>query len=169
MEILETYEGALGQKVNKSKTVIFFSKSTAEATKQEIKEALGIQEIAHFEQYLGLPSLVGRRKKEGFNFIKEKVWQKLQGWEGKLLSQAGHEVLIKAVIQAIPTYAMGCFKLPLSLCHEIETMIKKFWWGQRGDKRKIHWLKWDELTKSKLEGGMRFRDITMFNDSLLAK
>ena len=30
-------------------------------------------------------------KKEGFNFIKEKVWRKLQGWEGKLLSQAGHE------------------------------------------------------------------------------
>ena len=112
---------------------------------------------------------MGRRKKEGFNFIKEKVWRKLQGWEGKLLSQAGREVLIKVVIQAIPTYAMGCFKLPLSLCHEIETMIKKFWWGQRGDKRKIHWLKWDELTKSKLEGGMRFRDITMFNDSLLAK
>ena len=64
---------------------------------------------------------------------------------------------------------MGCFKLPLGLCHEIETMIKKFWWGQRGDIRKIHWLKWDELTKSKLEGGMGFRDIAMFNDSLLAK
>ena len=103
MEILETYEVASGQKVNKSKTAIFFSKSTVEATKQEIKEALGIQEIAHFEQYLGLPSLVGRRKNEGFNFIKEKVWRKLQGWEGKLLSQAGREVLIKVVIQAIPT------------------------------------------------------------------
>ena len=127
MEILETYEVASGQQVNKSKTAIFFSKSTVEATKQEIKEALGIQEIAHFEQYLGLPSLVGRRKKEGFNFIKEKVWRKLQGWEGKLLSQVGREVLIKAVIQAIPTYAMGCFKLPLGLCHEIETMINKFW------------------------------------------
>ena len=49
MEILETYEVALGQKVNKSKTAIFFSKSIGEATKQEIKEALGIQEIAHFE------------------------------------------------------------------------------------------------------------------------
>ena len=73
------------------------------------------------------------------------------------------------VIQAIPTYAMGCFKLALDLCYEIETMIKKFWWGQWGDKRKIHWLKWDELTKSKLEGGMGFRDIAMFNDSLLAK
>ena len=83
--------------------------------------------------------------------------------------QAGREVLIKVVIQAIPTYAMGCFKIPLGLCHEIETMIKKFWWGQRGEKRKIHWLKWEELTKSKLEGGMGFRDVAMFNDSLLAK
>ena len=38
MEILETYEVASGQKVNKSKTAIFFSKSTVEAIKQEIKE-----------------------------------------------------------------------------------------------------------------------------------
>ena len=129
IDILDKYERESGQKVNKSKTTIFFSKSTMEATKQEIMVALGLQEIEHFEKYLGLPSLVGRRKKEGFNFIKEKVWKKLQGWEGKLLSQAGREVLIKAVIQAIPTYAMGCFKLPLGLCHEIESMIKKFWWG----------------------------------------
>ena len=76
IDILETYEGESGQKVNKNKTAIFFSKSTDEATKQEIKAALGLQEIAHFEQYLGLPSLVGRRKKEGFNFIKEKIWRK---------------------------------------------------------------------------------------------
>ena len=43
-----------------------------------------------------------------------------------MLSQAGREVLIKFVIQAFPTYAMGCFKLPLRLCDDIEVMIKKF-------------------------------------------
>ena len=73
--------------------------------------------------------------------------EKLQGWEGKLLSQTSREVLIKVVIQVIPTYAMRCFKIPLGLCHEIEMMIKKFWWGQRGERRKINWLKWEELTK----------------------
>ena len=85
------------------------------------------------------------------------------------MSQAGREVLIKEVIQAIPTFSMGCFKIPFSLCHEIEAMIKKFWWGQRGDRRKIHWIKWEELTKSKMVSGMGFRDLALFNDLLLAK
>ena len=54
----------------------------------------------------------------------------MQGWEGKLLSQAGQEVLMKAVVQALPTYTMSCFKLPTGLCHDIEALIRNFFWGQ---------------------------------------
>ena len=42
--------------------------------------------IRSYEKYLGLPSLVGRNKKASFNYIKERVWRKLQGWEEQLLS-----------------------------------------------------------------------------------
>ena len=108
--------------------------------KNALKNLLGVQEINFYEKYLGLPSLIERRKRASFNYIKVRVWRKLQGWEGKLLSQAGREVLIKFVIQAIPTFTMGCFKLPIGLCHEIEAMVKKFWWGQCGERRKIHWI-----------------------------
>ena len=104
-----------------------------------------------------------------FAFIKEWVWSKLKGWKEKLLSQAGREVLIKAVIQALPAFAMSCFKLPSTLCHDIEVLIRKFWWGQRGSRRKVHWVKWHNLCWSKLEGGMGFREISKFNDALLAK
>ena len=77
--------------------------------------------------------------------------------------------MIKAVVQAIPTYTMSCFKLPLGLCNDLESLIRKFWWGQRGDQRKIHWVKWKTLTQSKSDGGLGFKDLALFNDALLAK
>ena len=112
---------------------------------------------------------IGKRKKSKLQLSKVESMEKTTRWEGKLLSQAGREVLIKAVIQAIPSYTMGCFKLPVGLCNEIEVMVRKFWWGQQREKRKIHWLKRSEMTKAKSEGGMGFRDLAMHNDSLLAK
>ena len=88
LDLLYKYEEASGQKVNRSKTSLFFSNFVPEEVKHGIKVKLGAPEIRNYEKYLGLPSLVGKRKKESFNFIKEKVWRKLQGWEAKLLSQA---------------------------------------------------------------------------------
>ena len=41
LEILASYESLLGLKINQGKTSIFFSKSTTEAMRTEIKEALG--------------------------------------------------------------------------------------------------------------------------------
>ena len=68
-------------------------------------EFLGVNEVREYEKYLGLPAVVGRNKKESLNYIRERVWNKLQGWKEKLLSQAGKEVLLKAVVQAIPIFA----------------------------------------------------------------
>ena len=53
------------------------------------------------------------------------------------------------MVQAILTYTMYCFKLPLGLCDEIEGLIRRFWWGQRRERRKIHWVRWGELCKPK--------------------
>lgn len=86
LELLSTYKKILGQKINREKTNVFFSKSTSSTLRQVIRDTSGVVEIQQFEKYLGLPSLVGRRKKASFNYIKERMWRKLQGWETKLLS-----------------------------------------------------------------------------------
>ena len=68
--ILEVYERALGQQINKDKTTLFFSRSISLATKETIKVLLGVPEIKEYEKYLGLPTVVGRNKKASLNFIK---------------------------------------------------------------------------------------------------
>ena len=97
IEVLQIYEVGAGQQINKAKTTVFFSKSTNEESRQMIKDCLGVEEIRSYEKYLRLPSLVGRNKKSSFNYIKERVWRKFQGWEEKLLSQANREILIKVI------------------------------------------------------------------------
>ena len=121
-----SYEKASGKQLNRNKTSLFFSKSTPPNILDQIKDSLGVQEIKQYEKYLGLLSLVGKNKKASLLYIKERVLAKLQGWKEQLLSQVGHEVLLKAVIQAISTYVMSCFKLLITLCNDIEALIRKF-------------------------------------------
>ena len=54
-----------------------------------------------------------------------------------MLSQGVREVLIKAVLQAMPTYTMGCFLLPKSLCKDIESLIANSGGGTRGKQGKF--------------------------------
>ena len=81
----------------------------------------------------------------------------------------GREILIKAVAQATSTYAMSVFMIPVTLCKTLHSLTARFWWSGSANDRKIHWLRWDKLTKAKFEGGMGFRDLAAFNKALIAK
>jgi len=102
--------------------------------------SLGVLQEAHIDKYLGLPIYMGRSKNKMFGYLKDRVWKRIQGWKEKLLSRAGKEILIKAVAQAIPTYAMSCFDLTKSLCDDISAMVCWFWWAQQENEKKMHWL-----------------------------
>ena len=95
---------------------------------------LGCKESKGNEQYLGLPSMWGKSKLQAMRFIVEQLRSKAQGWKEKLLSSAGKEILIKAVLQALPAYAMSIFRLPMSIVNKIEEILRKFWWGSNIDK-----------------------------------
>ena len=109
-EFLQTYANASSQCTNMKKSSVYFNSNTQEGKKAEIVSLLRVKVVDIFESYLGLPTLVGRAKYQTFSYLKDRVWKKLQGWKGIMLSRASKELLIKAVIQAIPTYNIGVFQ-----------------------------------------------------------
>jgi hypothetical protein len=126
--VLDTYEKASSQKLNKNKMSIFFSRNTKAEAKAHILSVAGISSTKGYEKYLGLPAIIGQSKMKAFGEIKGKVWERINGWKEKYLSQGGKEILLKAVIQAIPIYTLSVFLLPKILRKDINSMMARFWW-----------------------------------------
>lgn len=167
--ILQRYELGSGQRVNLDKSSALFSPKCPAGLRQRLVDTIGVREQDGFGRYLGLQADFGASKKAVFEGIRKRLAAKLLGWSEQFLSQAGKEILIKAVALALPTYAMSCFKLPVSLCKEIEGDLANFWWKTAKDKAGVHWISWQKLSKLKHVGGLGFRDLICFNLALLAK
>lgn len=121
-------------------------------------------------KYLGLPSLVGRSKRQVFGYLKEKATKRIQAWQKKSISRAGKTILVKNVLQAIPAYSMTCFLMPKTLCHELEVMFNSYWWRTGSNSnRGLNWLSWGNMCMPKVKGGLGFRDLYGFNIALLGK
>ncbi|XP_050369122.1 uncharacterized mitochondrial protein AtMg00310-like [Argentina anserina] len=130
---------------------------------------LGVEQVAKHSKYLGLPTEIRYLKSEAFSYISEKTRVKMKGWKDQMLSMVGKEVMIKSVVQTIPTYVMSVFEIPKPICQELHRVMAEFWWGDTDNGKKIHWMTWDRMCQSKEEGGLGFQNMELFNHALLAK
>jgi hypothetical protein len=48
-------------------------------------------------------------------------------------------------------------------------IICRFWWAQQDKERKMHWVSWEQMCKTKEKGGLGYRDLHMFNLATLAR
>jgi hypothetical protein len=168
--ILNTYEAASGQAISLPKSEILYSRNVPDALKNSITNILAVRAVLGTGKYLGMPSMIGRDRTATFAYIKDRVWQRINSWSCKCLSKAGHEVMIKSVLQAIPSYVMSMFQLPSTLITTIERMMNTFWWGHGStNHRGINWLSWEKLSMHKTHCSMGFKDLSAFNLSMLGK
>ncbi|XP_074351885.1 uncharacterized protein LOC141691038 [Apium graveolens] len=139
-------------------------------------QVLQMREADESVKYMGLPNLIGRNKSGVLGFLKDKMKNRVSSegflahkrnendislsssWKKGWVSQAGREVLIKNVAQAMATYAMSLFLLPLEITRDFERTLSRYWWGEKGNaKSGIHWMCWDRMSKHKLEGKQGWR------------
>ncbi|KAA3485159.1 reverse transcriptase [Gossypium australe] len=155
--------------VTRAFTVRSIMEDVDKQVREQVTNILGVREATNPEKYLGLPMMVGRRKRWAFaNFI-DRFRKRIDSWKFRFLSMGGKEVFIKAILQAIPIYVIQCFELPKSLCNTLENIMNKYWWANGKTGKGIHWCSWKDLCYSKNDGGMGFRDLSFFNKALLAK
>ena len=109
-DFLRRYECASGQSINTAKYSISFSRRTPGQLKSTVKDILQIPNEGGVGKYLGLPEHFGRRKRDSFASIMDKIKQKAKGWSNRYLSTAGKLVILKSVLTPIPSYAMTYFK-----------------------------------------------------------
>lgn len=169
MKILREYETLSGQRINIAKSSITFSKKTPPEIKTAAKNILGISKEGRVGKYLGLSEHFGRRKRDLFTSIVDRIRQCAASWSTRFLSKAGKLTMLHSVLTAIPSFTMTCFELPVSFCKRIQSALTRFWWDDSEDKKGMCWVSWDNLTKPKVMGGIGMRDIQRFNQALLAK
>lgn len=79
-------------------------------------------------------------------------------------------MLIKSAARSIPVYFMSMFLLSVSLIDELHRIMNSFWWGHGTDHKKgVKWDKWEKLCPHKGEGAMGFRNLHLFNVTMLGK
>jgi len=115
--------------------MITFGSCDYGSTKSRLKNALNIPNQGGGGKYLGLPEQFGRKKKEMFDYIIDRVRKRTSSWNAKFLSPAGKEIMLKSVVLAMPVYAMSYFKLPQSIVLETESLLMNFWFEKASNQR----------------------------------
>jgi hypothetical protein len=138
--ILDTFATCTWQLINQAKCSILFSATCPHGTQDSIRSTLRVEQDQFEAKYLGLPNPNGRMSKGKFESLQSRLSKIIIEWGNGLMAQSARGILIKPIAQVIPTYVMGVFKLPFSVCDELKKLIRNYWWGADRGKRRTHWV-----------------------------
>ncbi|KAK1362280.1 hypothetical protein POM88_046754 [Heracleum sosnowskyi] len=97
----------------------------------------------------------------------------LAKWKSNSLNKAGKLVLLNSSLDNIPTYWLSLFKIPSSVCQNIEKIRRDFFWGTVNSKgkisKKMHHISWKKIILRKEHGGLGISDVHSRNTVLLSK
>ncbi|GAV92754.1 zf-RVT domain-containing protein, partial [Cephalotus follicularis] len=115
--------------------------------------------------YLGLPLITKRLSKNDCSPLVERITARANSWVSKSLSFAGRLQLVKATLASMQTYWSNVFLLPKHTIRQCERVLWVFLWGGQGRGK----VKWAEVCKPEMEGGLGIKDMKTWNKALLLK
>ena len=94
------------QSISEAKSRVYFSPNVDRGTRESLSNILGFASTPSLGKYLGFPLKNIGRSTWAYNFILDRVKQKLSGWKVSMLSLASRTVLMQASSATIPSYVM---------------------------------------------------------------
>jgi hypothetical protein len=98
----------------------------------------------------------------------DKVFNRIPGWKGRLLSYGSRSVLLRACLASILIYLMSLIRFPKWVIESINSHMANFFWDDVEDKHKYHLSNWHSLVQRKENGGLGISDLRDLNLCLLA-
>lgn len=119
--------------------------------------------------YLGLRIGINSHRKQSWDWLVQKIKNRIARWGGSNISIGGRATLIQSVLSSIPIYSLSLFLLPKSVILDLIKVQQGYLWGGNLENTKISWVSWDDICKPKKEGGLGIRDLGVFNIALVGK
>ncbi|XP_021764437.1 uncharacterized protein LOC110729043 [Chenopodium quinoa] len=124
-----------GEMVNLQKSFAKFSPNTSTDYRDSLANNMCLHCQDSLGSYLGLPVDMGRSKVEAFGHLLDSVAKRLADFSSLRLSAASKLVIINSNLVASFNHVLSVFKVPVSICDKIDSMLARFWWQSSSTSR----------------------------------
>lgn len=167
MEILQLFGDATGLKLNQEKCTVAPIRCSDINLTDVLQNFRGTT-VGFPMTYLGLPISTVRLRVVHLQFILDRIRARLAGWKGRLMNLAGHRVLVRCVLTALPTFTLTVLHAPKKILKEADKARRCFLWAQddelTGGKCKVGWQK---VCSPIDKGGLGLHDLRRFSRARL--
>jgi hypothetical protein len=166
--ILADFIEASGMSLNLDKSKLYFF-NTPPSVQRHISRLLGIPRSSLPSNYLGIPLSGAATSNISWDNLLLSISNRLSNWTFGPLNIASRLVLLKPILQALPTYLFTALAAPKKFITAIRSLQRNFLWSGHQPNKKWALVNWDKLCLPKSQGGLGLRDPGKLNQVMGAK
>ncbi|XP_042027189.1 uncharacterized protein LOC121774365 [Salvia splendens] len=140
---LDHYAEVSGQQINLDKSNFYIAEAH-EGWTNTIQSEGGFSRGTFPFLYLEVPIYRGMKRTSMFLFVREKISARISGWAHRHLSFGGRLTLIKSTLEAIPLHIFQAIEPTGGALKQLDQQIARFFWGSTNEKKRTHWISWDQ-------------------------
>ncbi|PKU60940.1 Putative ribonuclease H protein [Dendrobium catenatum] len=168
LKIFDDYCGWTGQRINKNKSAILFSRKVASSTKSRLARIAGCHKVTEMD-YLGIKFALRRLTRADFSPLLQKIQSHIVAWGTRQLSLAGRITMINSVLLPLLVLAMTHMLVPRGVLADAERLCRSFLWDKDQNHKSLHYAAWGSLTRPRHLGGHGFHAINSWTGPLRAR